>query len=410
VPREPAATLWWTLRRPLRPLTYHAARAMLNRANALLGAKWILHDLRHTAAYRMARDPKLALTDVQWVLGHAHLTTTQIYVSYGRDEIVEAVRATPRAPGAAGPDPGSAGSRISSPDPQRPVRRILVKARIRHVTSTPAAGPGERLPVPQAAGGPLEQARAQFPARAAGAQWPMTCKPAQEVLAALQMPPYDTSKSNTGRYRFAGARAILSWLAGFPGTSWQERWEVSPAACPRQWAEQGQTWVASASDVTRWSTVQAGLLTLAGADVVRLPLAWLVGHRSTHLRQFFEEVRDPAGFARLETHVDPGRWSTLASGKARLAPARILVARGGGLADITVGDAIEYDTAVREAGGTRSGCGSTLFCSWPRELGHLPADAPTTLRLLGRVTGQLTCEQLVDRHGVASAPIRGLPA
>lgn len=50
----------------------------LNRANALLGANWTLHDLRHTAAYRMARDPKLALTDVQWILGHAHLTTTQI--------------------------------------------------------------------------------------------------------------------------------------------------------------------------------------------------------------------------------------------------------------------------------------------------------------------------------------------
>ncbi|MFI5828557.1 tyrosine-type recombinase/integrase [Streptomyces sp. NPDC051578] len=65
---------------------------MLNRANALLGANWTLHDLRHTAAYRMARDPKLALTDVQWVLGHAHLTTTQIYLPAGRDELVEAVR------------------------------------------------------------------------------------------------------------------------------------------------------------------------------------------------------------------------------------------------------------------------------------------------------------------------------
>ncbi|MFI6360968.1 hypothetical protein ACIBJF_52805 [Streptomyces sp. NPDC050743] len=38
VPRDPAEKLWWTLRRPFRPLTYHAARAMLNRANALLGA------------------------------------------------------------------------------------------------------------------------------------------------------------------------------------------------------------------------------------------------------------------------------------------------------------------------------------------------------------------------------------
>jgi hypothetical protein len=28
----------------------------------------------------MAHDPQLSLTDVQWVLGHAHLTTTQLYV------------------------------------------------------------------------------------------------------------------------------------------------------------------------------------------------------------------------------------------------------------------------------------------------------------------------------------------
>jgi hypothetical protein len=44
---------------------------MFNRANSLLGTNWTLHDLRHTAAYRLARDPKMPLTDVQWVLGHA---------------------------------------------------------------------------------------------------------------------------------------------------------------------------------------------------------------------------------------------------------------------------------------------------------------------------------------------------
>jgi len=68
--------LWWTLREPLRSLRYDAARAMFNRANAVLGANWSLHDLRHTAAYRMARDPQMPLTDVQWVLGHARLSTT----------------------------------------------------------------------------------------------------------------------------------------------------------------------------------------------------------------------------------------------------------------------------------------------------------------------------------------------
>ncbi len=73
--------LWLTLRRPWRPLTYPAARAMFARAGAALGANWTLHDLRHTAAYRMARDPLVPLTDVQWVLGHAQLSTTQIYLT-----------------------------------------------------------------------------------------------------------------------------------------------------------------------------------------------------------------------------------------------------------------------------------------------------------------------------------------
>jgi integrase len=80
VPSGPDDPLWWTLRRPFRPLNYYAARAMFDRANAAVGAGWSLHALRHTAAYRLARDPDVPITDVQWVLGHASLATTQIYV------------------------------------------------------------------------------------------------------------------------------------------------------------------------------------------------------------------------------------------------------------------------------------------------------------------------------------------
>jgi integrase len=83
--------LWWTLRRPFRPLTYHAARAMFTRAGAALGGRWRLHDLRHTAAYRMARDPAMPLTDVQWVLGHAHLSTTQLYLTAPDEDVIAAV-------------------------------------------------------------------------------------------------------------------------------------------------------------------------------------------------------------------------------------------------------------------------------------------------------------------------------
>ena len=87
----PDDPLWWTLRRPFRPLVYHAARAMFTRAGAALGGRWRLHDLRHTAAYRMARDPAMPLTDVQWVLGHAHLSTTQLYTTAPDEDVIAAV-------------------------------------------------------------------------------------------------------------------------------------------------------------------------------------------------------------------------------------------------------------------------------------------------------------------------------
>ena len=45
----PALPLWWTLRRPFRQLTYHAALRMFTRAGAALGAGWTLHDLRTSA-------------------------------------------------------------------------------------------------------------------------------------------------------------------------------------------------------------------------------------------------------------------------------------------------------------------------------------------------------------------------
>jgi len=93
VPRGRRQPAWWTLRRPYRPLSYHGAHRMFERASASLGADWTLHDLRHSAASRMARDGELSLTDVQWVMGHAHLTTTEIYLTPTRDEVIEGVLA-----------------------------------------------------------------------------------------------------------------------------------------------------------------------------------------------------------------------------------------------------------------------------------------------------------------------------
>ena len=104
--------LWLTRRSPHRPLTYSATRRVLQRANAALGTHWTLHDLRHTAAQRMIDDPKLSLTDVQWVLGHAQVTTTQIYLRPREDEVIARVLEHQRSRREARPaqPPAAAGS------------------------------------------------------------------------------------------------------------------------------------------------------------------------------------------------------------------------------------------------------------------------------------------------------------
>jgi site-specific recombinase XerC len=108
--------VWWTLRRPFRKLTYHAAYRMFARVNAELGANWSLHDLRHTAAYRMARDPQMPLTDVQWVLGHAHLSTTQRYLSPLPEDVIASVLAHHERAATGRPNrpPGAPGYRAES--------------------------------------------------------------------------------------------------------------------------------------------------------------------------------------------------------------------------------------------------------------------------------------------------------
>ncbi|WP_131785654.1 tyrosine-type recombinase/integrase [Protofrankia symbiont of Coriaria ruscifolia] len=74
------------------PLDYDALRAVFRRANGRLGANWTMHDLRHTCAIRMVRDGRLSLRDAQTILGHAHLSTTQLYLEQDDEEVFARVR------------------------------------------------------------------------------------------------------------------------------------------------------------------------------------------------------------------------------------------------------------------------------------------------------------------------------
>src|SRR6266511_3393920 len=76
-----------------RALAYHAVHRMFERVNQQAGTSATLHALRHTAAYRMAEDPALPLTDVQFVLGHARLTSTQAYLTPRKEDVIRRILA-----------------------------------------------------------------------------------------------------------------------------------------------------------------------------------------------------------------------------------------------------------------------------------------------------------------------------
>ena len=71
--------VWRTRRGGNRPLSYWAMRRIMQCANAPLGTNWTLHDLRHTAAFRMANSGKLTPVEVQAIMRHANIQTTSRY-------------------------------------------------------------------------------------------------------------------------------------------------------------------------------------------------------------------------------------------------------------------------------------------------------------------------------------------
>ena len=134
--------------------------------------------------------------------------------------------------------------------------------------------------------------------------------------------------------------------------------------------------------------------TAISAEVLRPSLAWLVSGPLSNgsLVRTLGGTRDAEGFTRLAEHcdADPG-VSAKARGHTLYRAALIMAAKGGALAEITVGDVLELLEAEADAPGGISD-GATLFYRVLREMGVLGQEAPPSLRQL-RTAGQRSPEQ-----------------
>ena len=264
----------------------------------------------------------------------------------------------------------------------------------------------------QAAGGrtDTERLRERYPARNAGTRWPTTdLVPAEALALVLQR---SGAPVGSARYRALerGLSLLFDWLGEEVGESFQERFLASGAdALGADWSSLPGQWLRSRGQPTRFGfkEVKRSLIPVIAADVIRPSFAWLLtGAKGSQLASRMTTMRDPDGLAQLRQCCaqDP-RVTETAEASTMRRVTRIMAAKGGVVADITIGDFLEILGEEAEHRGQAEQGGGTSF-KVLREMGIFGPGVPTLREI--RSSGQRSVEELVDRYHIVSRPVRDL--
>jgi hypothetical protein len=243
--------------------------------------------------------------------------------------------------------------------------------------------------------------------------WSATEQPRDAVLERLTLPPFVQATASSQKSRVLGMRLLLDWLGDQPGQNWQQRWQATGAeAAESGWRHLSAAWLLDRSGHAQWrqAALSSALVAAICADLVRPALSWLVAESTTGkgaLPRNMARSRDPEGLARLKALCDADPDVTSATGKLVLwRSSVILAAKGGTLADITVGDVLELLDAERDGHRKMTG-GVAVFYRKLHAMGVFGDAVPATLQEL-RTAGQRTPDELIDRYQLTCRPIRDL--
>jgi hypothetical protein len=245
------------------------------------------------------------------------------------------------------------------------------------------------------------------------ASWPLTSQPKPQVLGRVLASPFPTGRANLDQERRRGLIRVLDWLEAQPGDTWQDRWITSGADAAGNPAWRGLLagWLAAAGRGPRdpeHVSLLAGraIMLLICADVIRPSLGWLLAPATpAGLSAEMARVRDPAGFAALAVICQAAHVNSHTTQLALRRIAAILAAKGGPVADITIGDCLELLQIAGELLRS-SDATSPYFYQLLRAAGVFGEAAPPGRAL--RTQGQLSCEQLIDRYAIECRPVRDL--
>ena len=273
----------------------------------------------------------MPLTDVQWVLGHAHLSTTQRYLNPVTEDVIAGVlafhaRQRDRDPAA----PPAAGYRAG--EPADPLRRGPV------VTAGAAGDRRREPPMPRRAvtgsANPTgAQLAASFPPRPVASSWPATEASRSAVLARVLSAPFALDNRLSQQTRRLGVLAVLGWLRPSPATAGSSGGR--PAA--RRTSRTGGPVAGRHADPAPKPPphLSPGLLVLICADVIRPSLDWLLRFAPARhsLAVEMARTRDPSVRSpRSPRCARSGRVGLQSQQQALTNVAIIMAAKGGPVA------------------------------------------------------------------------------
>lgn len=204
--------------------------------------------------------------------------------------------------------------------------------------------------------------------------------------------------------RMHGARRILSWLEGFDGETWEQRWLASGAD------EAPESWLQAAFDPlsdTERTAVRNGMGALLQARVLRPSYGWLLRSRKfLNLGAFLEAV---GGSDLDRLRALPAYRAALPRQQvdAEAGLARMLIRTGKQISELTGDELLHYADIVKTSGRHRR---EHLVWELLVELGPLAGEA-LTLRAAWSAKGnsrQHSTATLVDRYGVPPGGVRDL--
>jgi len=257
-----------------------------------------------------------------------------------------------------------------------------------------------------------ESARTRFPPRPVATDWAATRQERGEARERLTSGIFVLPNADSQDKRVRGLSWLLDWLADQPGQTWQQRWLASGAdAVGGAWRQVPAAWQHARGRESRGlrAELSGALVVAICGDLVRPSLSCLVAGAAGKgsLTRNLARTRDPLGFARLGQLCDADpRVSAVAASLTLRRSAEIIAAKGGMLADITVGDALELMDREAES----FPCPAKdhkVFYRMLREMGIFGDEAPGRLRAF-RTAGQLTPGELVDRYQLQCRPVRDL--